>query len=271
MTTVRALTSGVTGMLANQLAMDVSANNVANVNTPGFKGSRATFGSNLIQTLFSGSAPGNSLGGSDPRQVGLGVQTTSVEVDMRQGAIQSTGRNLDLAIQGDGFFEVSDGTRRFYTRVGNFGLDANNDLVHLGTGYRVLGTSFNLDGSQTGTSSDPINVPVEAAFPPSRTEEVVMQGNLSSETEALRGGQTQSIYQVRSTLTGQIVSESTPFTDLNIFRSDTVVGSPTDTVTMSIFGTKPDGEHSLVALKLIHLRRLRQVEMKVRLRNLLKA
>ena len=82
-------------------------------------------------------------------------------------------------------------------------------MVHLGTGYRVLGTSFNLDGSQTGTSSDPINIPVEAAFPPSRTEEVIMQGNLSSEPPSLRGDQTQSIYQLRSTLTGQIASEST--------------------------------------------------------------
>ena len=106
----RALSSGVTGMLTNQLALDVTSNNLANVNTPGFKGSRVTFATSLIQTTFAGAAAGNNVGGQNPRQVGLGVDGASIEVDMGQGALNSTGRTLDLAIQGEGFFEVTDGT-----------------------------------------------------------------------------------------------------------------------------------------------------------------
>ena len=117
----RALSSGVSGMLNHQLVLDVTANNLANVNTPGFKSSRVSFSSALVQTQFAGSAPGSSIGGQNPRQAGLGMEATSIDLDMRQGAIQTTGRNLDLAVQGEGFFEVTDGTISRFTRVGNFG------------------------------------------------------------------------------------------------------------------------------------------------------
>ena len=87
----RALSSGVTGMLTNQLALDVTSNNLANVNTPGFKGSRVTFATSLIQTTFAGSAAGNNVGGQNPRQV-VWVSMEPIEVDMGQGALNSTGR-----------------------------------------------------------------------------------------------------------------------------------------------------------------------------------
>src|SRR4051812_49168187 len=139
----RALTSGVSGMLNNQLVLDVTANNLANTNTTGFKASRVSFSTALIQTEFSGSAPGSSVGGQDPRQVGLGMQTSTISLDMRQGSLQSTGRTLDMAIQGEGFFGVTDGTRQLYTRVGNFDFDSNDNLVDLGTGYKVVGNTYN--------------------------------------------------------------------------------------------------------------------------------
>ena len=94
----RALSSGVSGMLNHQLVLDTTANNLSNVNTPGFKASRVSFSTALIQTQYAGSAPGSSIGGQNPRQIGLGMTASSIDLDMRQGAIQTTGRSLDLAI-----------------------------------------------------------------------------------------------------------------------------------------------------------------------------
>jgi flagellar hook protein FlgE len=244
----RALSSGVTGMLTNQLALDVTSNNLANVNTPGFKGSRVSFSTSLIQTTFAGSAAGNNVGGLNPRQVGLGVAGGSIEVNMNQGALQSTGRNLDVAIQGEGFFEVTDGTRSFYTRVGNFGLDESNNLVHLTTGYRLIGNRYNLEadaeGNQTldaGRTNSPLEVPVDDAFPPRRTSQVDFQGNLSSETNALRGSALQSIYTFTNSVTGNAATEDTSLTDLSIFKGN-AVGLTTETRTIYAYGTRPNGE-----------------------------
>lgn len=244
--TVRSLTSGVTGMLANQLTMDVSANNIANANTPGFKSSRVSFDTNLVQTLTAGSAPGNNVGGRNPRQVGLGVQAGSIEIDMGQGALQATGRNLDLAIQGEGFFEITDGTRQFYTRVGNMGLDSNNDLVHLGTGFRVIGNTYNLgvnpDGSQNVNEvSVPLNVPVEDAFPPQRTDEITFQGNLSSEDPALRGQTLQSLFQLRDQISGEVASESTRLLNTSTFKPVTPIPPADTSRRIFVYGTQPDG------------------------------
>lgn len=243
--TVRALTSGVTGLLNNQLALDVTANNLANVNTPGFKGSRVSFESSLVQTQFSGSAPGAQIGGQNPQQVGLGVSTASIDIDMSQGALQATGRDLDLAIQGEGFFELTDGTRSYFSRVGSFGLDSNANLVHLGTGYRLIGNTYNLDpnpdGSQTiNQIGVPLEIPVGEAFPPSRTERITYQGNLSSATPALRGSSLTSLYQLRNALSGSAATEDTRLRDLTIFNGAT--GAPNTEVTMYVFGTKQNGE-----------------------------
>ena len=245
MTAARSLTSGVSGMLNNQLSMDVIANNLANVNTPGFKGSRVSFESSLVQSLFNGAAPGVNVGGQNPRQVGLGVNTASIDIDMSQGALETTGRELDLAIQGEGFFELSDGTRPFYTRVGNLGIDADSTLIHLGTGYRLIGNTYNLDVNPDGTQSIasigvPLSVPLGEAFPPKRTEEIEFQGNLSSLTNAMRGNSLQSVYQLTDNLTGAAATEDTAFTELETFKNTT--GGPDDTVTMYMYGTKANGE-----------------------------
>ncbi len=248
MALLRSLDSGVSGMLNNQLTLDVSANNLANVNTPGFKGSRVSFSSALIQTRFNGSAPGTNIGGQNPRQVGLGVASSSVDVDMGQGALGATGRDLDLSIQGEGFFEVSDGTQAFYTRVGNFGIDSNNDLVHLSSGYRVNGNTYrsdlNPDGSQTILDQNiPINVPQGQAFPPSQTQEVTFQGNLSAATSALQGNSVQSVYPIKSTVSNGNATEDTPLSELDIFKGGAEPLDPNDRVKrMYVYGTKPNGE-----------------------------
>lgn len=241
----RALSSGVSGMLNHQLVLDTTANNLANVNTPGFKSSRVSFSSALIQTQFSGSGPGSAIGGQNPRQVGLGMTASSIDLDMRQGAIQSTGRNLDLAIQGDGFFELTDGTLSHFSRVGNLGFDSSDNLVDLGTGYRVLGNIYNPipnpDGSQAITAvSTPLVINRSEAFPPKQTEEIVFQGNLSSTTRALQGFSLQSTFPLIDSNTGEVATEDTLLTDLTIFNGTS--GVPGTPLTLHLFGTKPNGE-----------------------------
>ena len=243
--TMRSLTAGVTGMLNNQLSLDVIANNLANTNTPGFKSSRVSFSTSLVQTQFTGSSPGTNLGGRNPQQVGLGVNTAAVGVDMSQGALLATGRNLDLAIQGEGFFEVTDGTRSFYTRVGTFGIDSENNMIHQGTGMRVIGNTYNLDTNPDGSQNVdqigiPLNIDLNASFPPSRTNEVNFQGNLSSQAEALRGNSVSSIFQLENSVTGSLATEETRLQDLTIFKGG--AGTPGTDLTMYVFGTKPNGD-----------------------------
>mgnify|MGYP000277146837 CR=1 FL=1 len=142
----RSLFSGVTGMTNHQLILDNTANNLANVSTAGFKATRVNFATALNQTRSSGVGPGNGLGGINPQQIGLGVSTSSLDVEMKQGALLATGRTLDVAIQGEGFFQLrqteedsTNALREFYSRVGNFGFDKTDDLVDLGSGLKVVG------------------------------------------------------------------------------------------------------------------------------------
>ena len=107
MSMMRSLDSGVSGLSNHQSILDITANNLANISTSGFKGSRVSFNTAMNQTASAGSSPGGQSGGTNPKQIGLGVANGSVDVDMRQGALQSTGRSLDLAIQGEGFFKVT--------------------------------------------------------------------------------------------------------------------------------------------------------------------
>lgn len=161
------LFSALSGMRVHQQWIDVIGNNLANANTPGYKTSRAVFADALTQTLRSATGPSGTGGGRNPVQIGLGVVMASVGRNVSQGALTTTGRIFDLALEGGGFFALSNGEERFYTRVGTFGLDAENNLVDQRTGMRAL---------------DPLGQPVEidtdALFPPKATEMVSFGGNL---------------------------------------------------------------------------------------------
>jgi flagellar hook protein FlgE len=147
------LNSAVSGLRAHQLMLDVVGNNIANVNTPGFKGGRTSFSDVLSQTLAGATAPSSTTGGSDPQQVGLGVRPGAITNFFTQGGILVTNKPTDLAIQGDGFFVLSDGSSSFYTRAGTFELDAAGNLVDSVTGYRVQGISGSITISPTTTAS----------------------------------------------------------------------------------------------------------------------
>ncbi|MFH5834850.1 flagellar hook-basal body complex protein [Proteiniclasticum sp. C24MP] len=139
---LRSLYSGVSGMRSNQTKMDVLGNNIANVNTTGFKSGRVRFQDMLSQTLANAQGPtAENLGGINAQQVGLGVKVGAIDTIMTDGALQPTNRDLDLAVEGTGFFMVSqdaDAQMKYYTRDGAFYRDYNGNLVNAG-GYRVLG------------------------------------------------------------------------------------------------------------------------------------
>ena len=156
---MRSMFSGITGLRNFQLDMDVIGNNIANVNTVGFKASRTTFQTTLLQTLKASSAPQENFGGTNAMQVGLGSKVASIDKIMSQGSFQNTGKKTDLAIQGDGFFVVSDGSGNYYTRAGNFDVDTNGTLIQPSTGYKVQGWSASID-PDTGRRYVDTNKPV---------------------------------------------------------------------------------------------------------------
>jgi len=135
---LRSLSSGVSGVKSHQTLLDVVGDNIANANTTGFKKSSVNFQELMSQTERSATAPGEEKGGSNPKQVGLGVSVGSVVVDHSQGNISyNTGSKSDMAIEGDGFFTVNGGSGPAFTRAGSFILDGNGDLVQAGTGFRL--------------------------------------------------------------------------------------------------------------------------------------
>ena len=165
---VSALSTGITGLKTSQIALSIIGDNLANLNTAGFKSSRVNFSDELTQVLRSAQAPTSGVGGKNPLQIGTGARVASIDVNTAQGSLEPTGRPFDLAIQGDGFFVLTDGTTDFYTRVGSFNLDRNNDLVDSATGFKVKGVGAT------------INVPVSTVVPANATKIVDLVGNLDS-------------------------------------------------------------------------------------------
>ena len=147
---MRSLFSGVSGLKSHQTRMDVIGNNIANVNTIGFKSSRVTFADTLYQTQTGAAAPTGTVGGTNPKQVGLGVGVASIDLLFGDASTQSTGKNTDLALSGNGLFVVSrdkDGKDKYYTRAGNFSFDADYNYVVPGSGYHVVGWNADDSGS----------------------------------------------------------------------------------------------------------------------------
>jgi|SRR5699024_9647327 len=139
---LRSMYSGISGMKGFQTKLDVVGNNIANVNTTGFKKGRVTFQDMISQTTSGAQASTANRGGINPVQVGLGSKVGSIDNVHTEGFSESTGRGLDLAIDGNGMFVVEDGDTRYYTRAGNFYLDDNGTLVNA-DGYRVQSVEGN--------------------------------------------------------------------------------------------------------------------------------
>jgi len=173
------LYTGLTGLAANSQTIDVTGNNIANVNTNAFKSSRVNFETAIAQTPRSGSAPSGAIGGTNPAQVGLGTRLGSITADFSNGALSSTGVATDLAIEGDGFFVVDDnGTQRF-TRNGNFSLDRDFNLT-TASGGLVQGYGVDDDFNVVDGVLTDLTVPIGVTTIASPTTEVKFAGNLNA-------------------------------------------------------------------------------------------
>ncbi|MDD5211176.1 MAG: flagellar hook protein FlgE [Sulfuricurvum sp.] len=213
---LRSLFAGVTGLQAHQIAMDVESNNIANVNTIGYKYSRANFSDLLAQTAQIATAPQGDLGGKNAVQIGLGTTINSVTRIMTQGSIQNTDKNTDVAIQGDGFFIVSSdaGSTYKYSRSGDFKFDASGNFVDNG-GFIVQGwVRDEVTGKVDSTAPiSNINIPPGLTTPANASTAVNLKANLDSgETvETFNPTNTMGTYNLTDYL-GYVAASPGPYT-----------------------------------------------------------
>ena len=203
---LRAMYSGVSGLLANEEMLDVIGNNIANVNTVGFKSGSADFASVLSQTVSGAASPQNGDGGTNAAQVGLGVQVAGIGTDFTQGADQQTGVSTDLAVEGSGMLVVNQGGQQLYTRDGTLSFDANGDLVNpegaIVQGWMAAtGGAINNNGPLTN-----IVVPTTTLIPPIPTATVTIGGNLPTNPTVNAAGtatvdSTTNVYDAQGTAT----------------------------------------------------------------------
>ncbi len=193
---MRSLYSGVSGLQNHQIRMDVIGNNISNVNTTGFKKGRVNFHDMISQSLQGAARPNERVGGVNPRQIGLGMQISSIDTLFNQGSLQTTGVKTDVAIQGEGFFILREGDVDMYTRAGAFALDANGTLVNPANGMRVQGWEAETEGSLTfintsGTPGDLI-IPIGEKDEARATTTVFAASNLFKGTPVIPPGASES-------------------------------------------------------------------------------
>jgi flagellar hook protein FlgE len=217
--------------------LDIAGNNPANVNTTAYKSSKVTFSELLNETIKKASQPTSDLRGTNPQQIGSGVGIAGITPNTLQGNIISTGNPLDLAVEGEGYFVLSDGQQNVYTRIGSFAVDADFNLVDPSTGYRVqrIGSEGEIDGFQTPGSSE-IHVPYDAAIAAKATSEVTVSGNLSADS-ALPVTQTQVITSnlAYTYNNGTAATETTEIDQLDQYNGTLTSG------TITISGYDKDG------------------------------
>lgn len=178
---LRSLYSGISGLRSHQTMLDVTGNNIANVNTVGFKSSAVQFQDSLSQLVKNSTLPQANAGGSNPAQVGLGVQLAGIRTNFGSGAPQPTGVPTDLMIAGDGFFMVRNGGETLYTRNGGFSFDADGRLTTI-DGSLVQGWTAQNGQIVGGQAIGDITLPVGAIVPAVATTSADATGNLPSET-----------------------------------------------------------------------------------------
>ena len=195
---MRSLYSGVSGMQNHQTRLDVIGNNIANVNTTGFKRGRVNFQDMISQQMSGAAKPTTEVGGVNPKEVGLGVSVASIDTVFTQGNLQSTGISTDVAIQGNGFFVMQNGEKTYYTRAGNFSVDNEGTLVNPANGFRVQGwMAKEINGQmilQTAGSTEDLIIPVGSKDPAKATQNVNFACNLNKNTpEILEGASPEDI------------------------------------------------------------------------------
>ena len=209
------LYSGLSGLIAHQRRMDVIGNNIANVNTPGFRSSRVLFRTAFAQTLSIGTAPSGNLGGVNPIQVGLGTTIGATSTNFNQGSIETTGVPSDLAVSGNGFFIVTDSTGRpFYTRDGSFSLGADQVLTN-SKGMLVQGwmADPNFQINPTGATEE-ITIPLGSMRLARATQSITLTGNLNAAGDAGTMGSLLGTQALRDISTGLPATAATLMSNL---------------------------------------------------------
>ncbi len=215
--TVRSLFVGLSGLTAMGHDIDVISNNIANVNTVGFRAGRAAFDDIFYQTLFSGVGASGNQGGINPRQIGTGVRLASVDTLFTQGSSQSTGRLLDMSIEGNGFFVLVDKTNtKYLTRAGNFSLDDQGYIVDPGTGYRLIGKVASEDGVILEDQAEaPLQIDFSRNAPARSTGNVIASGNFDARIGNPTSDSEVSTAQKTTNLLGMFNEGGTPLGLIN--------------------------------------------------------
>ena len=197
---MRSLYAGISGLRNHQTRMDVIGNNIANVNTVGFKGSRVTFQDMLSQTIQGASGAAGNRGGTNPMQIGLGMGLASVDTIFTDGSFQTTGKQTDLAIGGQGFFILSDGENQIYSRAGAFDFDTAGNFLVPGTGYKVMGYKADINGViDPNQPIQSINIPVGGSMPSKVSSILTYSNNLSASATAGATSQVQTTLNLYDT------------------------------------------------------------------------
>lgn len=225
MALIQSLFTGITGLKGHQERLDVIGNNIANVNTIGFKQSQHTFSSVLSETKFLGTGSNDSLAGRSSQQIGHGSQTSQILTDYSSGGNEFTGREEDVAIQGDGFFIANGNGREVYTRDGNFSLSTEQNLVMGASGYIVQGwnakiTQLGEPNINTGRELEDVVLPIGTARRSKPTKEVDLSGNLSNTGELALLGTILESPALASDVSGAPITRDTNlssvFTDIEV-------------------------------------------------------
>ncbi|GEA85287.1 MAG: flagellar hook protein FlgE [Cellulomonas sp.] len=177
---LRSLFAGISGLRSHQTMLDVTGNNIANVNTTGFKSSQVVFQDTLSQLLTGAGGAQDGVGGTNPAQIGLGVRVAGVTTNFTQGASQMTGRSTDMMIQGDGFFVVRKGAETYYTRAGSFDFDATGQMVLPGEGALVQGWMAVNGVIDTNGPVTDLSVPAGTVMPAVASTSATYKGNLDA-------------------------------------------------------------------------------------------
>lgn len=185
---MRSLFSGVSGLRSHQTRMDVIGNNIANVNTTGYKAKSLNFSDMLYQTTQAATGPTVSTGGTNPRQIGLGVKTAAINTSITQeGSSQSTGNPFDIKISGEAFFVVSDGTNTYYTRDGSFNVDEAGNLCMSSNGFIVQGWGVDANGDIVQGSVGNINVMAKNSYGAAATTQTIIKGIVDKNDSEFQG------------------------------------------------------------------------------------
>ncbi len=234
---LRSMYSGVSGLRIHQTKLDVIGNNIANVNTTGFKASRVTFNEIFSQTLQSASGGSATRGGTNPMQIGLGANIASIDVQMTEGPAQRTDNPLDLKIEGEGFFIVTDGKGYKFTRDGSFKVDVQGNLIN-SAGYRVCGWLTDpVTGEIVKAPAEPLKVMTAETYTiaPQKTSKIAYEKNLN----ILDGDPTGSGVPIMTTFYDSLGNKYTAKMTAKYYTNEYATANPADPDVVALGGSLP--------------------------------